>query len=116
LVLSVMASSFGPFLWVVAVYHAGRAKENGCGAARLPPLEAVSLFSPAGRRAERMRGDEGAAGCDACGPLIRPSGTFSPLGRRGEATNAFHPRAEKPPWVSKSQVGRGAESCLVEIE
>ena len=47
---------------------------------------ALSLFSPAGRNAERMRGDEGDSRHDIRASRTPSSGltaTFSPLGRRG---------------------------------
>ncbi len=48
-------------------------------------MAGVSLFSPAGRSAERMRGDEGAAGQKRCLRPPHPAlcATFSPVGRRG---------------------------------
>ena len=52
-----------------------------------------SLFSPAGRSAERMRGDEGVFCIRLrrfAHPLIRPTATFSPLGRRGSTVICRH--------------------------
>ncbi|OJT99100.1 MAG: hypothetical protein BGN83_01735 [Rhizobium sp. 63-7] len=47
---------------------------------------AISLFSPAGRSAERMRGDEGVFAADSkqAAPLIRRYAPPSPQGEKGK--------------------------------
>ena len=75
------------------------------------------LFSPAGRSAERMRGDEGVA----AGQALRPPhpalrATFSPLGRRGSATFAIRQDNIRPqcPCPERDYDG-GRHHCQISL-
>jgi hypothetical protein len=69
-----------------------------------PVFDGISLFSPAGRSAERMRGDEGAAATERAAPSSGPTGHLLPAGEkrrsRHDIRNHLCPAADRAPCQS----------------